>query len=55
MKSFTFQAPPNILFEAGASKKLAELVCGIRGASVSCWSPTRAYATRDSRKAPRQA
>ena len=26
MKPFTFQAPPNILFEAGASKKLAELV-----------------------------
>jgi alcohol dehydrogenase class IV len=26
MKSFTFQAPPNILFEVGASKKLAELV-----------------------------
>lgn len=26
MKAFTFQAPPNILFEAGASKKLAELV-----------------------------
>ena len=26
MKSFTFQAPPNILFEAGASKRLAELV-----------------------------
>ena len=31
MKPFTFQAPPNILFEAGASKKLAELVSGIRG------------------------
>ena len=45
MKAFTFQAPPNILFEAGASKKLAELVAGY-GASVSCWSPTRAYATR---------
>src|SRR3954462_9692696 len=28
MKAFTFQAPPNILFEAGASKKLAELVGG---------------------------
>jgi alcohol dehydrogenase class IV len=28
MKPFTFQAPPNILFEAGASKKLAELVSG---------------------------
>src|SRR5712671_4923131 len=28
MKSFTFQAPPNILFEVGASKKLAELVSG---------------------------
>jgi alcohol dehydrogenase class IV len=28
MKAFTFQAPPNILFEAGASKKLAELVAG---------------------------
>ena len=28
MKPFTFQAPPNILFEAGASKKLAELVAG---------------------------
>jgi alcohol dehydrogenase class IV len=28
MKSFTFQAPPNILFEAGASRKLAELVAG---------------------------
>ena len=26
MKAFTFQAPPNILFEAGASRKLAELV-----------------------------
>jgi hypothetical protein len=25
MKPFTFQAPPNILFEAGASRKLAEL------------------------------
>jgi alcohol dehydrogenase class IV len=28
MKAFTFQAPPNILFEAGASRKLAELVAG---------------------------
>jgi alcohol dehydrogenase class IV len=28
MRSFTFQAPPNILFEVGASKKLAELVAG---------------------------
>jgi alcohol dehydrogenase class IV len=28
MKPFTFQAPPNILFEAGASRKLAELVAG---------------------------
>src|SRR3982750_2759973 len=28
MKAFTFQAPPNILFEVGASKKLAELVAG---------------------------
>jgi len=28
MKPFTFQAPPNILFEAGASKKLAELIAG---------------------------
>ena len=28
MKPFTVQAPPNILFEAGASKKLAELVAG---------------------------
>jgi alcohol dehydrogenase class IV len=28
MKPFTFQAPPNILFEAGASTKLAELVAG---------------------------
>src|SRR5713101_3116882 len=28
MKPFTFQAPPNILFEVGASKKLAELVSG---------------------------
>src|SRR4029079_4596489 len=28
MKAFTFQAPPNILFEPGASKKLAELVAG---------------------------
>src|SRR3954449_461743 len=28
MKAFTFHAPPNILFEAGASKKLAELVAG---------------------------
>jgi alcohol dehydrogenase class IV len=28
MKPFTFQAPPNILFEAGGSKKLAELVSG---------------------------
>src|SRR5258707_14183326 len=28
MKPFTFQAPPNVLFEAGASKKLAELVAG---------------------------
>src|SRR5258705_13189062 len=28
MKAFTFQAPPNILFEAGASQKLAELVAG---------------------------
>ena len=26
MKAFTFQAPANILFEAGASRKLAELV-----------------------------
>jgi alcohol dehydrogenase class IV len=26
MKAFTFQAPPNILFEAGASRKLADLV-----------------------------
>jgi alcohol dehydrogenase class IV len=26
MKAFTFQAPPNILFEAGASSKLAETV-----------------------------
>jgi alcohol dehydrogenase class IV len=31
MKAFTFQAPPNILFEAGASHKLAETVtaCGV--------------------------
>src|SRR6059058_5781637 len=28
MKPFTFQAPPNILFEVGASKKLAELDSG---------------------------
>src|SRR6201981_4212288 len=28
MKSFTFQAPPNILFEAGASSKLGETVAG---------------------------
>src|SRR6201997_3018291 len=28
MKAFTFQAPPNILFEAGASSKLAETVAG---------------------------
>src|SRR5438445_11698415 len=28
MKPFTFQAPPNILFEVGASKKLAELGSG---------------------------
>jgi alcohol dehydrogenase class IV len=28
MRSFIFQAPPNILFETGASKKLAELVAG---------------------------
>jgi alcohol dehydrogenase class IV len=30
MKAFTFQAPPNILFEAGASRKLAEIVAGYR-------------------------
>jgi len=29
MKPFTFQAPPNVLFEGGASKKLAELVGGV--------------------------
>jgi alcohol dehydrogenase class IV len=28
MKAFTFQAPPNILFEPGASSKLAEIVGG---------------------------
>jgi alcohol dehydrogenase class IV len=28
VKAFTFQAPPNILFEAGASSKLAETVAG---------------------------
>src|SRR5258705_7097396 len=28
MKPFTFQAPPNILFEAAASKKMADLVAG---------------------------
>ena len=28
MKAFTFLAPPNILFEAGASRKLAEVVSG---------------------------
>ena len=28
MKPFTFQAPPNILFEAGASRKLPEIVAG---------------------------
>ena len=28
MKAFTFQAPPNILFEAGACSKLAETVAG---------------------------
>jgi alcohol dehydrogenase class IV len=28
MKAFTFQAPPNILFEAGASSRLAETVAG---------------------------
>ncbi|MEA2819571.1 MAG: hypothetical protein QOJ86_1575, partial [Bradyrhizobium sp.] len=28
MKAFTFQAPPNILFEAGASRKLADIVAG---------------------------
>jgi alcohol dehydrogenase class IV len=28
MKAFTFQAPPNILFEPGASSKLAETVVG---------------------------
>ena len=28
MKAFTFQTPPNILFEVGASRKLAELVSG---------------------------
>jgi alcohol dehydrogenase class IV len=26
MKAFTFQAPPNILFEPGASRKIAEIV-----------------------------
>ena len=45
MKAFTFQAPPNILFEAGASKKLAELVAGY-GAKRVFWSPTREYATQ---------
>ena len=28
MKPFTFQTPPNMLFEAGASRKLAEIVAG---------------------------
>jgi alcohol dehydrogenase class IV len=28
MRAFTFQSPPNILFEAGASYKLAEIVAG---------------------------
>lgn len=32
MKGFTFQAPPNILFEAGASAKIAEIAAGL-GAS----------------------
>ena len=31
MKAFTFQTPPNILFEVGASRKLAELVSRIWG------------------------
>ena len=30
MKPFTFQAPANILFEPGASRKLAEIVAGFR-------------------------
>jgi len=30
MKAFTFQAPPNILFEAGASRKIVEIVAGYR-------------------------
>ena len=30
MKPFTFQAPPNILFEPGDSKKLADIVAGYR-------------------------
>jgi alcohol dehydrogenase class IV len=28
MKAFTFQTPPNLLFEAGASRKLADIVAG---------------------------
>ena len=45
MKAFTFQAPANILFEAGASKTGG---AGLRDTarSVSCWSPTRAYVTQ---------
>ena len=34
MKAFTFQARPNILFEADASRKLAELVAGYGVARV---------------------
>ena len=36
MKPFTFQAPANILFEAGASRKIAELVADMVPAG-SCW------------------
>ena len=28
MKAFTFQSPPNIVFEPGASRKIAEIVGG---------------------------
>ncbi|MFC6047491.1 iron-containing alcohol dehydrogenase, partial [Methylobacterium hispanicum] len=34
MKPFTFQTTPNVLFEPGASKKLPEIVAGLKAKRV---------------------
>ncbi|MBY5494603.1 iron-containing alcohol dehydrogenase [Rhizobium leguminosarum bv. viciae] len=51
MKSFTFQASPNILFEAGASSKIGELLKGYKAAHVLLVTGKKVRAAGLTRKA----